>query len=79
MLTNVVNCLLSRTLILLKINEKTYVLNERKIYQNMDVFSDAFMDDILFSVYYSDFPNFLGSHCFQNLGEGSFSFFLIVK
>lgn len=41
----------------------------------MDVFSDAFMDDILFSIYYSDFPNFLGSHCFQNLGEGSFFFF----
>ena len=24
----------------------------------MDVFSDAFMDDILFSVYYSDFSKF---------------------
>ena len=76
MLTCVVNCLLSVTLILLKINEKTYVLSERKIYQNMDVFSDAFMNDILFSIYYSDFPNFLGSHYFQNLGEGNFFFFL---
>lgn len=37
---------------------KRHKAYERKIYQNMDVFSDAFMDDILFSTYYSDFPNF---------------------
>lgn len=41
----------------------------------MDVFSDAFMDDILFSTYYSDFPNFLDHIASKNLGEGNFFFF----
>ena len=47
----------------------------------MDMFSDAFMDDILFSIYFSDFQIFY-DHIASKSGSGGgrvFFFFLIEK
>lgn len=79
MLANVLNCLLNMTLILLRKKEKrcVFVLTERKIYQSMDMFSDAFVDDMLFSVYFSDFQIFY-DHIASKTGRGGERFFFVL-